>query len=72
MGFGAFGVLVLGAQPTDQAGGLFFYPLGVQRDYTFEDFSVRQGRRPAVGGEDGGVQIVMELAENGDEALIVD
>jgi hypothetical protein len=38
---------------------------------SFEDFGVGQGRGPAIGGEDGGVEVVVELAPDGDEALVV-
>ena len=66
------GFWYLGPQPSDEAGGFLLRPLGVQGDHTVEDFSVLQGRGPALGGENGGVEVIVELAENGDEALIVD
>jgi hypothetical protein len=53
--------LKLRPQPADQAAGFFGGPLGVQGDQPLEDLLVGQRRRPAVGGEDGGVQLVVNL-----------
>lgn len=69
---GAGWVLVFGAEPADEAGGFFFGAFGVEGDEAFEDFGVGERGGPAVGGEDGGVEVVVELAEDGDEALVVD
>lgn len=65
------GVLVLGSEPADEAGGFLFGPLGVKRDEALEDFGVGEGCRPAVGGEHGGVEVIVELAKDGNEALVV-
>ena len=66
---GAAWVLVFGAEPADEAGGFFFGALGVEGYETFENFGIGQGCGPAVGGEDGGVEIVVELAEDGNETM---
>ena len=52
--------------------GFFFAAFGVESDKAFEDFGVGQSGGPAVGGEDGGVEVVVELTKDGDEALVVD
>jgi DNA-binding XRE family transcriptional regulator len=59
LGLGAFGVLVFGRKPAHQPCRFLFGPLGVQSDHAFEDFSVRQPRRPAVAGEHGGVEVIV-------------
>ena len=38
----------------------------------FEDFGFGKSRWAAAGGDDGGVEVVVELAEEGDEADVVD
>ena len=56
------------------AGGFFAAAFGVEGDEAVEQ-GVGGGWRevwPAVGGEDGGVEFVVELAEDGDEAGFVD
>ena len=37
----------------------------------FEDFSVRQRRRPAVGGEHGGVEVIVQLPQHRHQARVV-
>jgi hypothetical protein len=64
--------LILGAQPVDDAAFFVGGALGVEVDEAFEDFGVGEGGGPALGGEDGGVEVVVELLEEGDEALVVD
>ena len=49
-------------------GGAF----GVQGHEAFDDFGVGERDRPAVGGEHGGVQFVVQLFEHGHEALVMD
>jgi hypothetical protein len=66
------GGLKVGAEPADEAGGFFGAALGVEVDYVLEDLFGGEVRRPAVGGKDGVVEFVMSLAEDGDEASIVD
>ena len=66
------GDLVVGAEPADLALGFFAGAFGVEGDEAFEDFGVGEGGGPAVGCEDGGVEVVMELFEDGDEAVVVD
>jgi hypothetical protein len=52
---------------------LFFPgPFAVEGDDLFEDFGVAEGGGPAVGGEDGGVEFVVQLFEDGDQPLFVD
>ena len=46
--------------------------LVVEGDESAEDFFVGEIGRPAVGVGDGGVEIVVDLFEDGDEALLVD
>ena len=53
------------------AGGFLGGARGVQGDEAGEDFGVARVRRKAVGGSDGGIQFVVELAEDGDEAGVV-
>ena len=67
-----------GAEPVaDLTGGFFGGAGGVEGDEAGEDFGVAQvGFRvavaePAVGGGDGGIEFVVELAEDGDEAGVV-
>ena len=64
--------LVVRPQPVDDAAFFVGGALGVEVDEAFEDFGVGEGGGPAVGGEDGGVEVVVELLEEGDEALVVD
>jgi len=52
--------------------GFFGGALGIQRDQAFEDLFVGEGGGPAVGGEDGGVEVVVNLFEDADEAGVVD
>ena len=59
-------------QPADQPAGFFGGPLGVEGDEPFQDLLVGQRGRPAVGGEDGGIEVVVDLLEDSDEAGFVD
>ena len=70
--FGAAGVLEFGAEPADDAAAFFVGPLVVEGDEPGEDFFVGEVGGPAVGVGDGGVEVVVDLAEDGDEALLVD
>jgi len=71
-GFLEEGDLVVGAEPADLALGFFAGAFGVEGDEAFEDFGVGERTRPAVGFEDGGVEVVVELFEDGDEGFVVD
>jgi hypothetical protein len=51
---------------------LLLRPLGVEGDELFEDLLVREVARPAVGVEDGGVEVVVDLLQDRDEAVVVD
>jgi hypothetical protein len=64
--------LKLRPQPADDLAGLFGGPLGVEGDEALEDLLVGQRRRPAVGGEDGRIQVVVDLFEDADEPGFVD
>ena len=46
--------------------------LAVQRDEALEDLLVGEVVRPAVGVEDGGVEVVVDLLQDRDEPLLVD
>ena len=70
--FLAAGVLEVGAEPADDAAAFFFGALVVEGDESAEDFFVGEIGGPAVGVGDGGVEIVVDLFEDGDEALLVD
>ena len=67
----AFGLIVR-AQPVDDAAFFLGGALGVQGDEPFQNFRVGQGGGPAVGGEHGGVEVVVQLFQDGDEAGVVD
>ncbi|MDP2883384.1 MAG: hypothetical protein Q8N89_17625 [Azonexus sp.] len=71
---GRLRILEVGAEPADLAGGFFAAASGIEGDEAVEQ-GIGGGWRggpiqvgPAVGGEDGGVEFVVELAEDGDEA----
>ena len=68
---GACRVLEGGAEVADLAGAFFGGALGVQGAKVGEDGVVARGGREGVGFGDGGVEVVVELAEDGDEALFV-
>ena len=53
---------------------LFFFggALVVEGDEVLEELVVGEGGGPAVGVEDGGVEFVVELFVDGDEAVVVD
>lgn len=61
--------LELGAEPADEATGFFGGPLGVQGDQALQDFLIAEGARPAVGVEDGLVEVVVDLPEDADKPL---
>jgi len=46
--------------------------LGVHGDESFKNFRVRQIGRPAVGGEHGGIEVVVQLFEHGHQPFVVD
>ena len=66
------GILQGGAQVADGAAAFFGGVLRVQRAEVGEDGFVGGGGREAVGAGHGGVEIVVELAEDGDESVLVD
>ena len=68
---GLVGVLIFGSQPADQAVAFFFGALGVEVDEVFEDLFVGDGVRPAVGVEDGGVELVVDVFEDANKGAIV-
>jgi len=65
------GGLVFGAEPADQAVAFFFGAIAVEGDEVFEDLLVGDVVGPAVGVEDGGVEVVVDLLEGGDEGAVV-
>jgi len=64
--------LELGAEPADEAGAFLGGAGGVQFHETEEDVLGREIGGPAVGFGDGAVEVVVQAAENRDEAVIVD
>jgi hypothetical protein len=70
----ARGILILGAEVADDALGFLGGALGIEGDEACEDLLVGQisAISPAVGLGDGGIEVVVELAEDRDESLIVD
>lgn len=62
----------VGAEPADEAALLLVRALAVQGDEPLQDLLVREVVRPAVGVEDGGLEVVVDLAQDGDEAGLVD
>jgi len=64
--------LVLRAQPVYHAARFHSGALGVQGDEAFQNFRIGQGGGPAVGGEDRGIEFVVQFFEDGDEALVMD
>ncbi len=72
---GGVGGLERGAEPADEPGGFLGLPRGVEGDEATEH--VLLGERggevgPAVGGGHGAVEAVVVLAEDADEAALVD
>src|SRR5215213_8899387 len=63
--------LEVGAEVADEAAGFFGGALGIEGDEAFEDLLVGDVGGPAVGGEDGGVEIVMNLLEDADQSGVV-
>jgi len=77
LGCGRDGGLVIGAEPADVAALLFGGAFVVEGDEAREEFGFALGRErmqvaPTVGLEHGGVQLVVDLAQERDEALVVD
>jgi hypothetical protein len=77
LGFGGlvgfeFGVLEFGSEVADQSAGFFGGTLVIEVDEFLEDLFVGESGGPAVGFEDGGVEVVVDLLEDGDESLFVD
>jgi hypothetical protein len=65
--------LVVRAQPAGFAAARFFEcALFVEGDQLLEDFFVGQCRRPAVGLEHERIELVVQLLEDEDEALVLD
>jgi len=69
---GFLGGLEVWAQPADKAVGFLGTALGVQGDDAGDDFGGGQIGGPAVGGGDGFVQAVVQVAQDGDLAGVVD
>ncbi len=69
--FLAGGVLEVGSEPADYAAAFFVGALVIKGDKAGKDFFVGEVGGPAVGIGDGGVEVVVNLAEDGDEALLV-
>ena len=73
----ATGGLVVGAEPADVAALLLGAAFVVEGDEAREEFGFALGRErmqvgPAVGFEHGGVQLVVDLPQQRDEALVVE
>ena len=74
---GVIGCLVIGAEPADVAALLLGGAFVVEGDEAREEFGFALGRErmqvgPAVGLKHGGVQLVVDLAQQRDEALVVE
>ena len=70
-GLGRGGVLEFGTEPADQAGALFGGTGGVEFDQAEKNVFGGKIRGPAVGFGDGAIEIVVEVAEDRDEAVVV-
>ena len=66
------GRLELGTQPADEACAFFGAALGIECNHTGEDVFVAECSGPAIGGEDGCVEFVVEFAQHPDETGVVD
>lgn len=64
--------LELRAQPLDLAAKLFLGALAIEGDETGEKIVVRKVGGPAIGGEDGTVEIIVQTLEHADQAAVVD
>jgi hypothetical protein len=62
----AAGVLEIGAEPADRAAAFIFCAIVVEGDEASEDFFVGEVDGPAVGIGNGGMEVVVNLAEDGD------
>lgn len=62
----------LRAEPAHEAAGFFGGAGRVEGDQALQDLLVGQRGRPAVGGEDRGGEVVVDLFEDADEAGFVD
>lgn len=67
----ACGVLVVGAQPADQPACFLGRPSAVQGDKVLQNLIIDQGDGPAIGIGHGGVDLVVQVAQDADQALIV-
>ena len=67
-GLSAGGLLKFGAEPADQAGAFFGGTGIVEFDEAEENILGGEIGLPAVGGGDGGIEIVVEVAQNRYEA----
>jgi hypothetical protein len=65
------GRLKLGPQPPNEPGALFSGASGVEFDQAEEDVLGGKIGRPAVSFGDGEVEVVVDLAEDRDEAAVV-
>ena len=70
-GLAAFGVLVVGTEPADVAACLFLGAFFVQRDEAEEDVFVGKVHGPVIGLGHGGVDLVVQVLEDADQALVV-
>ena len=68
---GRGGALKFGAEPADEAGAFFGGTGGVEFDQAEKNIFGGKLRGPAVGFGDGVIEIVVEFAENRDEAAVV-
>lgn len=70
-GLGGGGALELGADPPNQPGAFFGGAGGVQFDKAEENVLGGEIRLPAVGFGHRAIEVVVDIAEDGNEALIV-
>ena len=64
-------LLIRGTEVTDRAARFFIGAGAVEGDQTVENGGIGERGIPAIRGGNGGVEFVVELAQDGDESLIV-
>ena len=65
-------LLECGAQPSYNPAALFGLPFFIERNEAVQDVFRRQVGGPSVGVKNGCVEIVVDLAQDGDETLLMD
>jgi hypothetical protein len=68
-GLRASRVLVVGAEPADMATRLFLGAFFVKRDKAEQDVFVAQVHGPAIGIGHGGINLIVQITQDADQAL---